>query len=163
MTRCRPKPPFQNKPYGTIMGSNLISISPLPTNNYSTDGLRLVDMNARSVGSKTSEISDFVTDEKQDFLLITETWINNHASYVCDQITPKGYSILQVPITNVEREPQYYAVHPTIQICTTQISFKDSNLSVPISTAPMPSLVLLVLTDLPAHQPLNFTMDSHCV
>ena len=53
--------------------------------------------NAQSVCNKISEISDFISVEKPDFVLITETWINDNTSFVCAQLTPIGYSLNHVP------------------------------------------------------------------
>ena len=76
---------------------NLINVSTLSEGKITDHPCKLAILNAQSVCNKTNEITEFISEHKTDFILITETWISDHTSYVCAQLTPPGYSLCQAP------------------------------------------------------------------
>ena len=72
--------------------SNLVSSTPKSTNRP----CKFLMFNAQSICNKTTEINDFIIDEKPDFVLISETWLNENNSFMGDQITPTGYVMTEV-------------------------------------------------------------------
>ena len=54
-------------------------------------------MNARPVNNKTEDIGQYMTDCDSDVCCITETWLRPEDDMTPRQLTPTGYSLLQVP------------------------------------------------------------------
>ena len=54
-------------------------------------------INIQSVGNKTSEIRDYINDNKLDILVLTETWLNNYDSAKISEMTPDTHTFLHVP------------------------------------------------------------------
>ena len=96
-TLSRPRSHTRELPTCTNTRPNLIQIPTLTTKSVSNHTCKLAVTNAQSVCNKTNEIYDFISDTTPDILLITETWIKDNSSYVCDQITPDGYTIVHNP------------------------------------------------------------------
>ncbi len=54
-------------------------------------------INSQSVGNKTLEIHDLITDENFDLLAVTETWLNEYEQAKRKEMTPITHTILHTP------------------------------------------------------------------
>ena len=54
-------------------------------------------VNIQSVGNKTCEIRDYITDNKLDVLILTETWLYKHENAKIREMTPDTDVFLHVP------------------------------------------------------------------
>ncbi len=72
--------------------SNLRPIKPHDSNQLS-----LHIWNARSVCNKTTQTYDYVLEQDVDVLLLTETWMKSTDHPVVAELTPVGYSFINVP------------------------------------------------------------------
>ena len=81
-----------------INSKNLVKINC----KFFNDGksLKITYMKARSVNNKTQEIGQHALDFDSDICLITETWLRSGDDITLRQLTPVGYSLLQVPRSN---------------------------------------------------------------
>ena len=66
-----------------------------PITNDSTSTLNLSLWNSQSVGNKP--ICEYVTDRDIDILCLTETWLRKDDPVVIGEISPPGYSFINVP------------------------------------------------------------------
>ena len=100
---------------------------PDPKSVYLQSPLNASLMNAQSVCNKTNV---FVTDSKPDFLLMTETWIRDHVSHICNQTTHEWYITKQIS-WNANRGvvQRYYVDHPTILRCLKHVNMNIRNLA----------------------------------
>ena len=83
-----------------INKDNLIYLIPKKeTNGKSGCWLDFALWNARSVKNKTLYIHDFVTENKLDFLALTETWLSSDSDEgdIIESLKPNGYSFYQKP------------------------------------------------------------------
>ena len=53
--------------------------------------------NARSVRNKSLQICDYVLNKDVDLMLFTETWLAEDDNVVIGELTPPGYSFINVP------------------------------------------------------------------
>ena len=53
--------------------------------------------NARSICNKTTAFSDYVLEHDIDLMAITETWLSDDSYIVIGELTPPGYSFINVP------------------------------------------------------------------
>jgi exonuclease III len=78
---------------------NLINIKPIKL-PPSTKVDKVIDFclyNVRSVVNKSLAIRDFIIDNDLDLIALTETWLTDDSDHTIDQLTPEGYSIINVP------------------------------------------------------------------
>ena len=56
--------------------------------------------NAQSVGNKTADICEYVTYHDIDILCLTETWMKDEDPVVIGEMSPPGYTFINVPRTS---------------------------------------------------------------
>ncbi len=77
---------------------HLAPISRVIDNNTTiTNKVNLSLCNAQSVCNKTDKVCDYVTDREIHVLCLTETWLHPGDSTVIGELTPPGYSFINVP------------------------------------------------------------------
>lgn len=64
--------------------------------------LKLSVWNAQSVGNKTDKLCDYVSDNDIDVLCLTETWLKSEDSGIIGDLSPPGYSFINVPREHAE-------------------------------------------------------------
>ena len=80
-----------------VNDSNLTSIlleKNVPRNDFHsvTAGV----LNSRSICNKSSLLSDHVTENKLDLMIITETWLRENDQVIINELTPDGYKFNHV-------------------------------------------------------------------
>ena len=45
----------------------------------------------QSIKNKTFQIKEFISDNKLDFCLLTETWLSDNNIFIMTEATPPGY------------------------------------------------------------------------
>ena len=63
----------------------------------STKTFNLSLWNSQSVGNKTTELCEYVTNRDIDVLCLTETWMHHDDQVVIGEISPPGYAFISVP------------------------------------------------------------------
>ncbi|XP_072021334.1 uncharacterized protein [Amphiura filiformis] len=72
-------------------------ISRIIDNTSVQNKLNLSVWNAQSVCNKTDKLCDYVTDHDIDVLCLTETWLRPDDPVVIEELSPPGYSFINVP------------------------------------------------------------------
>ena len=73
-------------------------------NDYSPikNKLNLSVWNSQLVCNKTDKLCDYVTDHDIDILCLTETWLRPEDPVVIGELSPPGYTFINVPRENAE-------------------------------------------------------------
>jgi exonuclease III len=89
--RCIPFSPCLGKPLGVLLLllAGDVEINPGPQS--SSTALRIGTLNVRSANTKSALINDFITTERLDLLIATETWFNESSVYT--DLLPVEYGI----------------------------------------------------------------------
>ena len=85
--------------------NNLTAIPCIPQIlNNQRRPLKFTLLNARSIGSKTLLINDYIGEHDIDLLAITETWLHEGISddFYCRDICAEGYRTEQIPRTYIQ-------------------------------------------------------------
>ena len=61
--------------------------------------LNLSLWNSQSVGNKTHDLCDYVTEHQIHILCLTETWLCSEEQTIIGELSPPGYSYINVPQT----------------------------------------------------------------
>jgi len=80
--------------YNAICHHNLVNIALNYDKMLKHQSLLAGYLNARSVKNKSTDISDFICDNKLDMCAISETWLRESDAIVRGDITPAGYKLL---------------------------------------------------------------------
>ena len=65
--------------------------------NCGNEGLSCALINERSVGNKSSQVLDLITENNLDIFVITETWLFSREQAKLNMITPEGYISFSKP------------------------------------------------------------------
>ena len=74
---------------------NLTNLTEIP--KHSPNHLHAQLWNAQSVRHKTTAITDFVLEKDVDILFLTETWLSQNDPVIIGELTPPGYTFLNIP------------------------------------------------------------------
>ena len=77
----------------------LAKLKPKSKRPQTSDGVKCGLLNPRSINEKEAQISSLIQDFDLDILALTETWCHDNAKSAVSlkAITPRGFSIIQVP------------------------------------------------------------------
>lgn len=86
-------------------------------------------LNARSLGNKTDDVSEYISDLDVDILAVTESWLSDLDSVKIGDVTPEGYLYRHVPRENrsgggvavISRKELGIAVQPRKQLTSMEL------------------------------------------